>query len=188
MNSVPGDGFAGAARGFIPKRTETDFERCAPDAGGVGGGAEMHGAVPRVVGVGGAGQRLVLAVTFTLLKIARHESCARKLRQLCAQPWPFLAISWAELKRTLGTLPVSGRTPWNSGFFYGVRSVRNAGVGRGGSERGNGGAGLGQDALELGLFYSCAKCAGCGRWAWGFGEGKRRGRSRPGGRGIRPFL
>jgi len=35
-------------------------------------------------------------------------------------------------------------------------------------------AGLGQDALELGLFYSCARCARCRHGTWGLGRGKRR--------------
>jgi len=62
--------------------------------------------------------------------------------------------------------PVLARTPWNSAFFIVVRSVQDAGVGRGGSEKGNGGAGLAREVEELGLFYSCAKCAGCGHWTW----------------------
>ena len=64
--------------------------------------------------------------------------------------------------------PVAARTPRNSGFFYGVRTVRNAGVGRGGSERGNGGAGLGQEVPERGFFW--AECEKRGHGTWGSGR------------------
>ena len=64
--------------------------------------------------------------------------------------------------------PVLARTPWNSAFFIVVRSVQDAGVGRGGSERGNGGTGLGQEVLELGFF--CAECEKCGHGTWGSGR------------------